>query len=386
MGENISNRIISVIIPVYNSKKYLSECLNSIINQTYKDLEIIIIDDGSTDGSGEIIGNFSVFDSRVKVITKCNKGLVAARKEGIEAASGDYISFVDSDDYIDLNTYESIINEMNNGSPDMVLYGLVEEYSDYRVEKYNHIKCGWYSENEIKNEIIPNMLSCGDFFDFGVLPNVVCKLVKRKFVIDNLYDVDQRITIGEDVSHTYQLISLAREILVLDYSPYHYCKRYDSMMWKEVEWESIARLESFLRKSLMRLNFDQCIEPQINEYILFVTLLKTPNVILDHAIPFSLEENNIALYGAGGMGQAIYVKYKEKIKVWVDLNFHRYNQSIPMVENIYSLKKNIDKYDSIFIAILNTSICHNVSKELHSMGIDKKIFFYDGKSCRCICC
>ena len=195
MGENISNRIISVIIPVYNSKKYLSECLNSIINQTYKDLEIIIIDDGSTDGSGEIIGNFSVFDSRVKVITKCNKGLVAARKEGIEAASGDYISFVDSDDYIDLNTYESIINEMNNGSPDMVLYGLVEEYSDYRVEKYNHIKCGWYSENEIKNEIIPNMLSCGDFFDFGVLPNVVCKLVKRKFVIDNLYDVDQRITI-----------------------------------------------------------------------------------------------------------------------------------------------------------------------------------------------
>ena len=103
--------MISVIIPIYNVEKYLEKCIQSIINQTYRNLEIILVDDGSTDSSGEIADKYKKLDNRVKVIHKINGGLSDARNKGCEIATGEYISFIDSDDYIDLNMYEKSNNE-----------------------------------------------------------------------------------------------------------------------------------------------------------------------------------------------------------------------------------------------------------------------------------
>ena len=94
--------LITVIIPVYNVEKYLKECLESIINQTYKNLEIILIDDGSTDASGEICDEYSKRDNRIRVVHKANGGLSSARNLGLDIANGEYVTFIDSDDYIDL--------------------------------------------------------------------------------------------------------------------------------------------------------------------------------------------------------------------------------------------------------------------------------------------
>lgn len=101
---------ISIIIPVYNVEKYLATCLDSVINQTYKNLEILLIDDGSTDSSGLICEQYSKKDTRIKTIHKKNGGLSDARNVGISYASGDYISFIDSDDFIDINTF-TILNQ-----------------------------------------------------------------------------------------------------------------------------------------------------------------------------------------------------------------------------------------------------------------------------------
>ena len=100
---------VSVIVPVYNVEKYLKQCLDSIVNQTYKNLEIIIVNDGTKDNSMKLVEEY-LQDKRIKVINKKNGGLGSARNRGIEEATGDYISFVDSDDYIDLNMYEKLIN------------------------------------------------------------------------------------------------------------------------------------------------------------------------------------------------------------------------------------------------------------------------------------
>lgn len=98
--------LISVIVPVYNVEKYLHKCINSILNQTYKNLEIILIDDGSTDNSGKICDEYALKDNRIKVIHKENGGLSSARNAGLDICSGDYIGFVDSDDYIAEDMYE----------------------------------------------------------------------------------------------------------------------------------------------------------------------------------------------------------------------------------------------------------------------------------------
>ena len=97
---------VSVVIPVYNVEDYLRDCLDSIVNQTLKDIEIICINDGSTDNSLEILEHYKSKDERIKVISQENGGISAARNKGIDLASGDYISFIDSDDYIDNNFYE----------------------------------------------------------------------------------------------------------------------------------------------------------------------------------------------------------------------------------------------------------------------------------------
>ena len=99
---------ISVVVPVYNVEKYLEKCVNSIVNQTYKNLEIILVDDGATDNSGKLCDELAKIDNRIKVYHKENGGLSDARNYGVERATGDYIGFVDSDDYIDAEMYEKL--------------------------------------------------------------------------------------------------------------------------------------------------------------------------------------------------------------------------------------------------------------------------------------
>ncbi|MFQ6739306.1 MAG: glycosyltransferase family 2 protein, partial [Alphaproteobacteria bacterium] len=114
---------VSVIIPVYNTEKFLPQCLNSIIYQTYKNLEIIIVNDGSTDNSDEICQTFAKHDKRIKIIYQTNSGVSAARNKGLLNATGDYVHFIDSDDYINLDYYEKIISGNKNINADIIATG-----------------------------------------------------------------------------------------------------------------------------------------------------------------------------------------------------------------------------------------------------------------------
>ncbi|MBR6253317.1 MAG: glycosyltransferase family 2 protein [Clostridia bacterium] len=122
--------LISVIIPVYNVEKYLNECIDSVINSTYKDLEIILVDDGSSDNCPQICDKYACMDNRIKVIHKENEGLSSARNEGINIANGDYISFIDSDDYISTNLYEIAVDIINEQNCDIFSFGYYLKYGN----------------------------------------------------------------------------------------------------------------------------------------------------------------------------------------------------------------------------------------------------------------
>lgn len=128
---------ISVIIPVFNSSLYLDHCLSTVVNQTLKDIEIILIDDGSTDDSLNVIKNYAKKYNNIKYTSKENEGQAIARNIGIQMSSGEFITFIDSDDYIELNMLEKLYNIAKSDNSDIVLCDYVEEYSNKNIEK-NH--------------------------------------------------------------------------------------------------------------------------------------------------------------------------------------------------------------------------------------------------------
>ena len=115
-------KLVSIIVPVYNVEKYLDQCVNSLINQTYDKIEIILVDDGSKDNSGKICDKFCEENSNMKVIHKKNEGLISARRIALEMSSGDYCVFCDSDDFLEKNALEELHNVISSKNPDLIIY------------------------------------------------------------------------------------------------------------------------------------------------------------------------------------------------------------------------------------------------------------------------
>ena len=174
--------MISVIVPIYNVEEYLDDCINSLLNQTYRDLEIVLVDDGSTDRSGIICDFYGEKDNRIKVLHKENGGLMSAWKYGVLKARGDYIVFVDSDDWIDKDMYQRLFERISESNADIVLCGLIKEFSNNKTEdEVQMLKRDFYSSEQVVREILPIALCSGVKPNRGISPNRVTKLYKIDF-------------------------------------------------------------------------------------------------------------------------------------------------------------------------------------------------------------
>ena len=151
--------MISVIVPIYNSEMYLPECLDSLIHQTFRDLEIILVDDGSQDGSLNICRKYAQDDKRILVIQQKNGGSTRARREGLKAAKGEYISFIDSDDWVDLSFYERLYELLAFNDVDMVVSGCRIENERGAFDIRNRFEEGVYKGEKLREDIYPHLLS-----------------------------------------------------------------------------------------------------------------------------------------------------------------------------------------------------------------------------------
>ena len=156
--------MISVIIPIYNSEKYLSKCISSVLEQTYKDLELILVDDGSTDNSLNICNDFAERDSRIVVVHQKNAGVSAARNNGLKNAKGDFITFVDSDDYVENDWLELLFKAITEKNAEVAVCGIKLD------DKQKIVECNC----EMKEQIILRLQEC------GLLYSVVNKLYRRE--------------------------------------------------------------------------------------------------------------------------------------------------------------------------------------------------------------
>ena len=214
---NYGNELISIIVPVYNVEKYLEKCVNSIVNQTYKNLEIILVDDGATDNSGKLCDELAKIDNRIKVYHKENGGLSDARNYGVERATGDYIGFVDSDDYIDSEMYEELYEAIKKENVDVVECNLKIIYPD-RVELFTEQK---YYNVYTKQEYLEEYLKIEKIFGSACVRLIKSDIAKKlKFPVGKLY---------EDTYYAYDLINVADSYVIMDAPYYNYLMRENSI-------------------------------------------------------------------------------------------------------------------------------------------------------------
>lgn len=242
--------MLSIIVPVYNVEKYLKKCINSIVNQTYKDIEIILVDDGSTDESGEICDQWAKRDSRIVVYHKSNGGLMSAWKYGVERANGGYIGFVDSDDWIDRTMYEVMISTMEREKCDLVGVALQKNYEDGSVNlEPVRLKEKIYRRSEIVNDIFPKFFISKEVHGRIISPNRVTKVFKKEkmlYILDNCSDT---VSIGEDLITTFNYMQICDSVyLINDFYPYHYRINACSMIRKfdARKYEKIKELRACL--------------------------------------------------------------------------------------------------------------------------------------------
>lgn len=147
---NLDRPIVSVIVPIYNAEQYIDKCLNSLVSQIYKELEIILVDDGSSDGGAELCDKWAKQDGRIRVYHKPNEGLVSARKKGVTEAKGKYVAHVDVDDWIEPEMYEHMVQWAVENNADVVTSGIFRDYKTHSVVEHEGFERGTYSDERLE--------------------------------------------------------------------------------------------------------------------------------------------------------------------------------------------------------------------------------------------
>ena len=264
------NLRFSIVVPIYNVEKFLDQCITSVLSQSYDNYELILVDDGATDNSGKICDAYALKNDHIRVIHKANGGLVSARRAGVMAAKGEYVGYVDGDDWVSDNWLAEVNKVITEAHPDVVEYNAFKSIDGKNVEmKTSHFR-GFFGEKEVKEKIVPCMLCDRNqrFYTFGVLPAVWSKMIKTEILRDSLCSED-KITFGEDVACIYNSILECKSFYGIDIPLYYYRQNSQSMTkaYDARRFERLGVLFAYLNKELLRNN--QQLKSQYDRYVLF---------------------------------------------------------------------------------------------------------------------
>lgn len=214
----------SVIVPIYKVELYLEKCIQSILQQTFKDFELILVDDGSPDSCPKICDKYAKSDSRIKVIHKKNAGLVAARNTGVLEAKGDYICYVDGDDWISVDLLEKINEKaIKKYNPDMIVFGAVRQFKDKQIEIPKGPKEGIYNKNKLKEKVYPYMMYDNRKpFCTGLIFPVAWNKIFKKELLLNHYCKEEQIKMGEDNAFVFECLYYSNSVFFCDDILYYY--------------------------------------------------------------------------------------------------------------------------------------------------------------------
>ena len=372
--------LVSIIIPIYNSEIFLDKCIQSVINQSYKNIEIILVNDGSIDSSKEICDNYSSIDNRIKVIHKINGGLVSSRKVGLKASTGKYILYIDGDDWIELDLIENYIAQVLKFNADVVISSHIVNLEGRTDILPNSLPPGVYDKDKLKSIVYPKMLYTGNFSQFGIFSYSWGKLYRRELLLKNQLSVTEDITIGEDALCLYPTLLDANILVILEQPYYHYRQRADSLIktLRKIEISKMQKVYDDLKNIFSDKGVLDIMLPQLQYYLLSLLIINTdgPNIDnITNLYPFNQIESKkgLVIYGGGTFGQHMYKKIinnkSHNILAWIDEKHKHYSKlNLPVtgLDKIKSLE-----YDAIIIALIDEDNSNQIFSKLIKHGIDK---------------
>ena len=367
--------LISVIVPIYNVGKYLHKCVDSILQQSYTNLEIILVDDGSTDGCGKICDDYQRIDSRIKVVHKSNGGLVSARKAGAIAASGDYVVNVDGDDWVEEEYFENFARALHSYKPDIVYS--TKHYKDYN----NHsdiIKVNLLDQKEMYR-IYSGAYGFPRCEESNVTYGLWLVCVERRLYVQIQNSVNDRIIHCEDVSCIMRLMARTDRVHFIDEGGYHYVQRNDSLTHTKrrftdiVLWDTLNDLEQLGISP--NSGFQKVITGMCGIIKLSTESGRLQKKEYNYLFPYSdvKKGSSLVVYGAGSLGKQIigYILESKEycLMAWVDAKEQSEINGIGIkpVESILGMR-----YDKIIVATVKKHLMDDMCSTLEALGICKQ--------------
>ena len=230
--------MVSIIVPVYNVENRLDRCINSLVEQTYREIEILLIDDGSKDRSGQICDDWAKRDRRIKVIHKANSGVSSARNTGIEAATGDYVAFVDSDDHVEAEMYEKMIGAALEHQADQVCCCLYNDYPSGRQEESHAFGEQIVCDDQVYSELILAMVTPEQTTKKAQLLQSPCnKLYRHQVIEQNHLRFDTELPYAEDWLFNVSFYRYARRVAFIPDHLYYYDRTTEGSLSKKFRWD-----------------------------------------------------------------------------------------------------------------------------------------------------
>lgn len=375
--------LLSVVVPIYNSEKYLRRCLGSILTQSFQQLEVICVNDGSTDGSQGILEEYAAHDERIRILEKTNGGLVSARKAGVIEACGEYIGFVDSDDWIETEMFARLYEEARIHNADCVSSGYVQE-GNFVSYAYDSVPSGVYQGDrmrELYGSMIMDTVTCGQ----GVRGSLCTKLFRSSILKAILPKVPDSLTVAEDKMTTIWFLLHSETVSVLNEAYYHYVLRASSMT-HEGNAQYLLRINDvylFFQELYRHENFSHAMRVQ-SELYMTQLLIHGINVRLGFSIRNLLwidpcwmsslpKGSRVAIYGVGDLGRKYHqqIMASEKIEFAGCVDFEQ-EGAVGYPFEIWSPEKLLTQsYDVLVITVKDSSAANKIKERLVSVGIEE---------------
>lgn len=379
---------LSVVVAVYNTEQYLRKCLTSIVEQSYQVDELILVDDGSTDSSGKICDEFSEKYDYIKVIHQQNKGQTAAQKAGMKQADGYYISFIDSDDWVEKDYFEILMSKMLSVRADAVITDsfLLDYENDSKIWETSLIP-GLYSKEQIEKAIIPSFVRNEIEAKMTILPVIPGKIFVKDTLLKMSLSIDDKIKLGQDGATVFPYILKCSLIAVVTCLGYHYVQREGSVSLapKYNYFEELKCLQDYLLGSCKTGIFDGEERNQVNIYIkdlLIIAVRGIYNLEMGRILcvpPYEMidQGGRLVIYGAGIAGRSFVkqILHSEYAAVtgWIDQNCRDkvYGIQVEAPQAVRTMN-----YDQILIAITEEHLAQTVRDNLIKMDVpDDKIIW-----------
>ena len=376
---------VSIIIPVYNTESYLKRCLDSVVKQSYRNLQIIIIDDGSTDQSGEMCDEYALKDARIEVIHTENGGSVKARKSGLIKAKGEYVGFVDSDDYLDMDMVSVLVKGMDETGADFVHTGYKEIKDGKKLECINFFERIFEFKTVEDKEEFFRQFYLNIKNNQTISYSIWSKLFRRELILKCFNELDDMQQVGEDALCLARCILESNKIYLLPVALYNYCTRSNSLSHEEAEdfFPKQVVLCSHVIRLLQYYGYSEKWKPEIYDFLKssLLPVVKTEKKQIMNQFYLSnidfLKGKKVIIYGAGAVGIDIYMQligYKEieivcivdeKVRFVNDIEV-RNKCEIPSIE-----------YDLILIAVQRSAVMEQIKEGLLEFGIDENCIVWE---------